>query len=66
MSKQTTNVGSVSSWAQALAAGKLTTKQHKVLEDMVAEGKADSLQEAARLLDWQTEAIEHTSGMWGP
>ncbi len=66
MSEQTTWEESLSSWAQALAVGKLTEEQHKILEDMVAEGQAGSLEEAARLLDWQTEAIERTPGMWGP
>lgn len=42
------------------ATGKLTEERHKALADMVAEGKADSPEEAARLLSWQTEAIEHT------
>lgn len=53
-------------WAYALAAGKLTEEQRKVLEDMVSAGQAETVEEAARLLDWQTEALEQTSSMWGP
>jgi len=66
MSESTTSESGLPSWAQALAMNKLTDEQRQVLEDMVREGQAGSLEEAARLLDWQTEAIEHTPGMWGP
>jgi len=32
---------------------------------MVFAGQADTVEEAARLLDWQTEALEHVPSMWG-
>ena len=56
----------IANWSHALAINQLSEEQRKVLEQMVAEGQAKTLAEAARLLDWQTEGIEQESSMWGP
>ena len=64
--EQTQQEDTLRNWAHALATGTLTDEQRHVLEDMVAAGQAETLEEAARLLDWQTEALEQVSSMWGP
>ena len=53
------------SWFQALKAEILTPEQTVVLQQMVDEGKADDLERAAQLLDWQESVINSTEHMYG-
>ena len=57
--------GKITSWRQALDQGKLTVEQIAVLEDMVKEGQAESLQAAASMLDWQDAIINKPEHMYG-
>lgn len=57
--------GKIKSWRQALDQGKLTVEQIAVLEDMVKEGQAESLQAAASMLDWQDAIINKPEHMYG-
>ena len=57
--------GKITSWRQALDQGTLTAKQIAVLEDMVKEGQAESLQAAASMLDWQDAIINKPEHMYG-
>ena len=38
-------------WEERLATGALTPEEWQILQDMVLSGEADSLEEAARLMD---------------
>lgn len=53
------------SWERGLADGRLTPDQMKVLEKMVASGEADSLDAAAKRLDWQDTVLDRGDHMWG-
>jgi hypothetical protein len=53
------------SWRQALAAGRLSQDQLAVLERMVQDGEADSLEAAAARLDWQDTVINPDEHMYG-
>lgn len=53
------------SWRQALEQGLLTPDQIGVLEDMVKQGQAESLEAAASMLDWQDAIINKPEHMYG-
>ena len=46
-------------------AGILTEEQIVVLQGMVDDGEADSLERAAQRLDWQESVIDPTDHMYG-
>ena len=54
-----------SSWQSALEQGLLTPKQVVVLQTMVDEGQAKTLDEAASILDLQETIIHPPEHMWG-
>jgi hypothetical protein len=54
-----------SSWLLALQAGVLTEMQIGTLQQLVDDGKADSLEAAARFLDWQDSVIDPTEHLYG-
>jgi hypothetical protein len=53
------------SWRQALAAGRLSPDQLAVLERMVKDGEADTIEAAAARLDWQDTVINPDEHMYG-
>ena len=53
------------SWVTALRAGILTEEQIAVLQGMVDDGEAESLEGAAQRLDWQETVIDPTDHMYG-
>ena len=53
------------SWQRALAEGTLTPEQLKTLKDMVDSGQVDSVETAAKMLDWQDSIIDPEEHMWG-
>ena len=53
------------SWRQALAEKRLTPDQLAVLEKMVEDGEADSVEAAAARLDWQDTVIMPDEHMYG-
>ena len=53
------------SWLRALRQNKLRPEEVAVLQDMVEEGQADSLEAAAQLLDWQDTVIDPDEHMYG-
>jgi hypothetical protein len=53
------------SWRLALAANILTEDQRAVLESMVRDGEATSLEGAAAKLDWQDTVINPDEHMYG-
>src|SRR5262245_25460427 len=53
------------SWRQALAQNRLTQDQLAVLEKMVQDGEADSIEAAAARLDWQDTVINPEEHMYG-
>ena len=53
------------SWHRALRENKLRPEQVALLQDMVEEGQADSLEAAAQLLDWQDAVIDPDEHMYG-
>ncbi len=53
------------SWRQALAANRLTPDQLAVLEKMVEDGEAESIEAAAARLDWQDTVINPEEHMYG-
>jgi hypothetical protein len=55
----------IKSWRQALDQGMLSAQQIEVLEGMVTEGQAESLQAAASMLDWQDAIINKPEHMYG-
>jgi hypothetical protein len=57
--------GKITSWRQALDNGILTSQQIAVLEEMVKEGQAESIQAAASMLDWQDTIINKPEHMYG-
>ncbi|MCB0188688.1 MAG: hypothetical protein R2867_08640 [Caldilineaceae bacterium] len=54
-----------SSWLQALKADALTAEQLAVLQTMLDDGEADTLERAAQLLDWQESVIDNDEHMYG-
>jgi hypothetical protein len=53
------------SWRQALAANRLSRDQLAVLEKMVEDGEADTVEAAAARLDWQDTVIMPDEHMYG-
>jgi hypothetical protein len=53
------------SWRQALAEQRLTQDQLAVLERMVEDGEADTIEAAAARLDWQDTVINPDEHMYG-
>lgn len=53
------------SWHRALIENRLSLEQVALLQDMVDEGQADSLEQAAQLLDWQETVIDPDEHMYG-
>ena len=53
------------SWHVALSENKLNPKQLAVLQEMVNDGQAKTLTEAASLLDWQETVINPDEHMYG-
>lgn len=53
------------SWQRALAENKLTPEQLRTLQDMVDAGQVDSIETAAKMLDWQDGVIDPAEHMWG-
>jgi hypothetical protein len=53
------------SWLLALRASALTEVQVGTLQQLIDDGKAASLEEAARYLDWQDSVIDPTEHLYG-
>ena len=53
------------SWLLALQAEVLTDAQIRTLQQLVDDGKANSLEGAARFLDWQDTVIDPTEHFYG-
>ncbi|MEZ4736161.1 MAG: hypothetical protein R3E79_54430 [Caldilineaceae bacterium] len=53
------------SWLQALQQQQLQPEQLAVLQQMVDQGKAETLEGAAQLLDWQDSVIDPIEHMYG-
>jgi hypothetical protein len=53
------------SWRQALAENHLTGDQLAVLQHMVEDGEAESIEAAAARLDWQDTVINPDEHMYG-
>ncbi len=53
------------SWVQALRDGLLTPEQLAVLQTMLKDGEAKTLEGAAQLLDWQEHVIDADEHMYG-
>lgn len=54
------------SWTRASSEKKLKPEQLAVLHNnMVAEGQAEALEQAAKLLDWQETVIDPIEHMYG-
>ena len=53
------------SWLRALSQHQLEPEQVAVLQQMVDEGEAESLEKAAQLLDWQETVIDPDEHMYG-
>ncbi len=52
-------------WHRALEEKALTPDQLRVLEQMVADGEAGSVETAASMLDWQDSIINKDEHMYG-
>ncbi len=53
------------SWLRALSQHQLEPEQVAVLQQMVDDGEAESLEKAAQLLDWQETVIDPDEHMYG-
>ena len=53
------------SWQQALNAQILSPEQIAVLQQMVDQGEAETLERAAQLLDWQESVLDPMEHMYG-
>jgi len=53
------------SWEKALRENKLTPEQLKTVQDMVGQEDIDSIQTAAKMLDWQDSIINPPEHMYG-
>lgn len=53
------------SWQQALDAQKLSPEQIAVLQQMIDQGEAETLDRAAQLLDWQESVLDPMEHMYG-
>jgi len=53
------------SWVQALRDKVLNEEQLAVLQEMVDQGKVDTLERAAQLLDWHEMMVDRPQHMYG-
>jgi hypothetical protein len=53
------------SWLQALCDQKLKPEQVAVLQEIMDQGQADTLERAAQLLDWQESVLDPMEHMYG-
>ena len=53
------------SWDRALRENKLKPRQVAVLQEMVHDGQVESLERAARLLDWQDMILDPEEHLYG-
>ena len=53
------------SWQRGLAEGTLTPEQMTTLKDMVDSGQVESIETAAKMLDWQDSVIDPPEHMYG-
>jgi len=53
------------SWRQALEDNRLSVEQRAVLEKMVEDGEAATIEAAAARLDWQDTVINPDEHMYG-
>ncbi len=53
------------SWRRALAEQKLSPQQLEILEDMVSQGQAKSVEAAAEMCDWRDNILNPEEHMWG-
>lgn len=53
------------SWLQALHAQKLKPEQLAVLQQMIEQGQAQTLERAAQLLDWQESVLDPIEHLYG-
>jgi hypothetical protein len=53
------------SWQRGLVEGMLTPEQMATLKDMVDSGQVESIETAARMLDWQDSVIDPPEHMYG-
>ena len=59
------NESEFKSWRQALEDNRLTIEQRAVLEKMVEDGEAATIEAAAARLDWQDTVINPDEHMYG-
>jgi hypothetical protein len=62
---ESTDERPIQSWHQALKQGILTKDQLAVLEEMVKQGEAETIDAAASMLDWQDAIINKPEHMYG-
>jgi hypothetical protein len=55
----------INSWQRSLAEGTLTPEQMATLKDMVDCGQVESIETAAKMLDWQDGVIDPPEHMYG-
>lgn len=55
----------IKNWSQALTQGRLSPEQMEVLQRMVKDGEADTIEAAAARLDWQDTVINPDEHMYG-
>lgn len=53
------------SWARSLQAEELEPEQIAVLQEMINDGQAKTLKQAAEMLDWQETVIDPSEHMYG-
>ena len=53
------------SWLQALQDQKLQPEQIAVLQQMIEQGQAETLDRAAQLLDWQESVLDPIEHLYG-
>ena len=53
------------SWSRALQAEELEPEQIAVLQEMIDDGQAKTLKQAAEMLDWQETVIDPSEHMYG-
>lgn len=53
------------SWLQALHDQKLQPEQIAVLQQMIEQGQAKTLERAAQLLDWQESVLDPIEHLYG-
>lgn len=53
------------SWLQALHDQKLQPQQLAVLQQMIEQGQAETLDRAAQLLDWQESVLDPVEHLYG-